>query len=272
LCAGTGESFVSRNNHFQFLLNVLGAGAGISMINLDLKQQFIGRARALSKAPEVFRSTLMTALIAESVGLGVPAEAEYFAAAYGDPAGGDYWNAHLSEPVRVGAFAYLLSVHLPLKPEQLEPAKIAITLALRDAAAAGERLFVGDVTPLLSFETPKRDFNILTNVKVRPRAAVDWLLSKPRREHLVSSSLRNFVDSRSAASTRPRRLTAKGADRFAAEYIEKEKKAGRRPTLKDIEVAAKEANFRGGRQFLRDAFHRAPGVVVKEGRPSKFAN
>ena len=27
----------------------------------------------------------------------------------------------------------------------------------------------------------------------------------------------------------------------------------------------------GGRQYLRDAFRRAPGVVVKEGRPSKLA-
>jgi hypothetical protein len=131
----------------------------------------------------------MTALIADSVGLGVPADVDYFMAAYGDSAGRDYWNAHLSEPMRVGAFAYLLSVHLPLKAEQLEAAKIAITPALRDAAVAGERMFVGDIEPLLAFESPRYEFSVLMNVKVRPRAAVDWLLSKPKREHLVPDSL-----------------------------------------------------------------------------------
>jgi hypothetical protein len=173
--------------------------------------------------------------------------------------------------MRVGAFAYLLSVHLPIKPEQLEATKIAITLALRDAAAAGERLFVGDISPLLAIESPECDFSVLINVKARPRAAVDWLLSKPKREHLVPDSLRSFVDSRSAVSTRPRLLTGKSAERFVAEFIDQEKKAGRRPTLKGVEAAAREANFRGGRQYLRDAFHRAPDVVVKEGRPSKLA-
>jgi hypothetical protein len=237
----------------------------------DLKCTLRERAKALSEQPEIFRSTLMTALIADSVGLGVPAESEYFAAAYGDPAGRDYWNAHLSEAMRVGAFAYLLSVHLPLKPEQLEAAKTAIILALRDAAAAGERLFVGSTAPLLTFEHPNRDFAALLDVKVRPRAAIDWLLSKPKREHLVPSSLRNFVDSRSATPTKPRSLLRKSAERFVAEFIEREKKAGRRPTLKNAEAAAREANLRGGRQFLRDAFHRSPEVVVKEGRPSKRA-
>jgi hypothetical protein len=172
------------------------------MTNPDLKQQFVDRARALSKESEIFRSTLMTALIAESVGLGVPAESEFFAAAYGDPVGRDYWNAHLSEPMRVGAFAYLLSVHLPLNPKQFESAKIAITLALRDAAAAGERLFVGNIAPLLAFESAKRDFSVLINVRVRPRAAVEWLLSKPKREHLIPGSLRTFVEDRSMSSAK----------------------------------------------------------------------
>jgi len=237
----------------------------------NLYDPFRERAKALRNQPEIFRSTLMTALIAESVGLGVPAEAEYFTAAYGDPAGSDYWNAHLSEPMQVGAFAYLLSVHLPLKPEQLEAAKIAIIIALQDAATTGERLFVGDISPLVTFESSKRDLSVLINVKVRPRAAVDWLLSKPKREHLVPGSLRSFVDRRSAASTRPRLVTRKSAEPFVAEFIEREKRAGRRPTLMGVEAAAREANLRGGRHHLRDAFHHHPEIVVKEGRPSKLA-
>jgi hypothetical protein len=79
------------------------------------------------------------------------------------------------------------------------------------------------------------------------------------------------VESRSAVSAQSRPLTRKKADRFAAEFIEREKQAGRRLTLKGLEEAAKEAKLRGGRQYLREAFHRAPDVVVKEGRPSKLA-
>jgi hypothetical protein len=241
------------------------------MTNPDLKQKFVDRARSLSKESENSRSTLMTALIAESVGLGVAGESEYFTPAYGDPTGSDYWNAYLSEPMRVGAFAYLLSVHLPLNPEQFESAKIAITLALRDAAAAGERLFVGNFAPLLAFESAKRDFSVLIDVRVRPRAAVEWLLSKPRREHLIPGSLRIFVKDRSMSSANPRPLTMKNAERFVAKFADEEKKAGRHPTLKGLEAAARKAGLRGGRQYLRDAFHRAPDVVVKEGRPSKLA-
>ncbi len=164
----------------------------------------------------------------------------------------------------------MLSVHLPLKPEQLEAAKIAVTLALRDAAAAGERLFVGSIAPLLMFDRPSGDFVALRDVKVRPRAAVEWLLSKPKREHLVCGSLRSFVENGSEA-TKSRSLTRKSAVRLVAEFVDREKKAGRQPILKGVEAAAREANLRGGRQFLRDAFHRAPDVVVKEGRPSKLA-
>ena len=229
------------------------------------------RAKALTAQPEICRSTLMTTLIAESIALGVSAEDEYFMAAYDDPTGRVYWDAHLSEPMRIGAFAYLLSVHLRYKPEQLEDARVAITRALRDAAAVGERLFVGDIAPLIAFDTGKRDFSRLLDVKVRPRAAADWLLSKPKQEHLVPCSLRSFLEKGSVPVNRPRPLTRRIADRFAAEFMEQEKRAGRRPRINRLEAAATEANLRGGRQYLRDAFHRISDVVVKEGRPSKLA-
>ena len=241
------------------------------MINLRLKQRFVDRARALSKEPEIFRSTLMTALITELVGLGVPAEAEYFEAAYGDPAGRDYWKAHLSEPMRVGAFAYLLSVHLPLKPEQLEATKIAITLALRDAAAAGERLFVGDISPLLALENPECDFSVLINVKARPRAAVDWLLSKPKREHLVPDSLVVLW------TANPRCLLGRGflqgrvLSVSSRSLLIGRKRRGGGLRLRVLRQRPGGLTFAAARQYLRDAFHRAPDVVVKEGRPSKRA-
>ena len=45
---------------------------------------------------------------------------------------------YLSEPMVVGAFVYLLSVHLNVCAQQLESVRIAVTLALQDAAEAGE--------------------------------------------------------------------------------------------------------------------------------------
>jgi hypothetical protein len=88
---------------------------------------------------------LVTSLINETAPFGVRAEADIFEAAY-DATGQDYWQAHLSEPMLVGAFAYLLSVHLLVNAQQLEDARIAIIIALRDAAAADERWFIGDTT------------------------------------------------------------------------------------------------------------------------------
>ena len=64
-------------------------------------------------------------------------------------------------------------------------------------------------------------------------------------------------------------LTEKKAERFVANYINAEQAAGRRPTLVGLEAAAKKANMRGGREYLRAAFRRSPGVEVRRGRPPK---
>jgi hypothetical protein len=245
-----------------------------TMARQTLKEDFLDRAKDLSKEREIYRCTLLTSLISESIPFGVCAEGEFFVAAYGDPAGRAYWDAHLSEPILVGKFAYLSSVHLPLKADQLETVRTAIILALRDAAAAGERWFIGDTAPLLAFEGRTSDFETLVKIKVRPRRAVEWLLSKPKREHLVPSSLRAFLEverDHSAAQTNPPRVTRKNADRFAAEYINGEKAARRRPTLAGFEAAARNAGLRGGREILRDAFRRSPDAIVMEGRPRKLA-
>ena len=61
-----------------------------------LEQQFLDRAKALSNVAEVFRCLEVTLLICEMVAFGVRAEAKIFEAAYGDPSGQKYWDAHLS--------------------------------------------------------------------------------------------------------------------------------------------------------------------------------
>jgi hypothetical protein len=100
------------------------------------------------------------------------------------------------------------------------------------------------------------------------------VLSKPKREHLVLESLRRFLQSggeptNGKAPTAPRPVTEKIAERFVADYIFGEQAAGRCPTLVGLEAAAKKADMRGGREYLRAAFRRSRGAEVRRGRPPK---
>ncbi len=156
-----------------------------------MKQQFLVRAKAMSGLPELFRCQQVTQLLCEMLAVGVRAEAEIFQTVYGDPGGRQYWGAHLSEPIGAYSLAHMLSVHVAGGAEQLEMARIAIMRAFRDAAAAREHWFVGDTS--LAVEDGQTNFAELNKLKVHPRAAVEWLLSKPKREHLVPESLRKFL-------------------------------------------------------------------------------
>jgi hypothetical protein len=249
---------------------------GIQTMNDDraLEQRFLDRAKALSNVAEVFRCSKVTLLICDMVAFGVRAEAKIFEAAYGDPSGQKYWDAHLSEPIQVYTLAHVLSAHLAKQAEQVEMARIAIIRAFRDAAEAGERWFTGDTTPLLAVEDGQTNFEGLTKIKLHPRPAVEWLLSKPKRVHLVPTSLQRFLQSggepiNAKAPTARRPFTKKTAERFAADHINSEQAAGRSPTLRGLEAAAKNAGMRGGREYLRAAFHGSCRVEVRRGRPPK---
>ena len=236
-----------------------------------LERRFLDRAKALTNVAEVFRCLQVTMLICDMVAFGVRAEAKIFEAAYGEPSGQKYWDAHLSEPIRVYTLAHVLSAHLADQAEQVEMARIAIIRAFRDAAEAGERWFTGDITPLLAVEDGQTNFEGLAKIKLYPRPAVEWLLSKPKREHLVPTSLRRFLQSggepTNAKVTARRPVTEKIAERFAAHYINSEQAAGRSPTLRGLEAAAKSADMHGGREYLRAAFRRSRRV--RRGRPPK---
>ena len=67
--------------------------------------------------------------------------------------------------------------------------------------------------------------------------------------------------------TARRLVTEKIAEHFAAHYINSEQAAGRSPTLRGLEAAAKSADMHGGREYLRAAFRRLRRV--RRGRPPK---
>jgi hypothetical protein len=235
-----------------------------------LEQQLLDRAKALTNVAEVFRCSQVTLLICEMVAFGVRAEAKIFEAAYGEPSGQKYWDAHLSEPVRVYTLAHVLSAHIAEHAEQLEMARIAIIRAFRDAAEAGESWFTGDTTPISAVEDNQNSIEGLAKIKLNPRPAVEWLLSKPMREHLVPTSLQRFLQSSINANEVPtarRPVTEKIAKRFVTEYIKSEEAAGSSPTLRSLEAAAKSAHMHGGREYLRAAFRQSRRV--RRGRPPK---
>ena len=239
-----------------------------------LKQQVLGRAKSLSDLPEVFRGPQVTQAICDALAVGLHSAAEIFQAAYGDPGGQEYWAAYLSEPMPVYSFAYALSAHVAERADQLETARIAIIGAFHDAAEFGETWFSGDLAPLLALKRGQDNFEELAELKVHPRAAVEWLLSKPRRRYLIPESLRTFLESCEesiANKTTParRHVTKRIAEQFAANYIRTEQTSGRRPSLVGLEAAAKDARMHGGREYLRAAFRRSLGAQVKRGRPSK---
>jgi hypothetical protein len=153
------------------------------------------------------------------------------------------------------------------KAEQLNMARSAIVLAFRDAAAAGEHWFVGDISLLLAVEDGQINFDSLINIKVHPRAAVEWLLSKPKRKHLIPGSLRMFLQSSGVPVAARRPLSERTAERFVPRFINDEMAAGRRPTLSRLEAAARQAGMRGGRNYLRTVFRRH--MDVRRGRPSR---
>ncbi len=231
-----------------------------------LKQKILAQAKALSGLAEVYRCRQLTLLVANTLALGISMEKEIFRAVYGDPQGRKYWQAQLSEPIGVYTLAYTLSVHLAENVQQVEMATIAIIRAFRDAAEAGELTFIGDISPLLAVKDLQTNFTELKEIKVEPRGAVEWLLGKPKREHLVPASLRRFLGP-SPMAARP--ISKKTAKRFVDDFIRVEQEAGRSPTLTRLESAAKKAGLRGGREDLREAFRQSPYVDVHRGRPQK---
>jgi excisionase family DNA binding protein len=135
------------------------------------KRRILACAAALCSQPEGVRCEHVTELI--RMGRGINIEREIFEAAYGDPRGRKYWEAHLSKGLTDEALADLLSAHL----QDTEESQNAIIDALDSCRRSSVFLLDAD-----------------------PEARVRWLLTKPKRAHLVPSSLRLFLSSKNSTS------------------------------------------------------------------------
>jgi hypothetical protein len=158
-----------------------------------VKQRFLEQAKALSGLSKSARYRAVTQLICDAVAFGIRDEAEIFRAAYGDPHGKDYWDAYLAVAIPVSELASVLSTHTSKNFDELVYRRFASLLAFRRAAEAGERWFVGATESILAVEEFGETYDGLSKLRVQPRAAVEWLLSKSIFEHLVPESLHRFL-------------------------------------------------------------------------------
>jgi hypothetical protein len=140
------------------------------------KDKILDRAAAAFLLPEGIRCERVKELMRDAAFSGLNIEAEIFEAAYGDPRGTEYWKSHLSEVLAIESLADLLSVHLVQRDQNIEQTQSAIISTLYAAINRFE------IPPLLG----------VSHGEIEPSSAVKFLLSKPKREHLVPQSLRRL--------------------------------------------------------------------------------
>jgi hypothetical protein len=146
------------------------------------------------------RHTFVTSLIGQARSEGFEIDAKFYSAAgYRDA--NEYWHVAMSEPMNALSFAQLLAVHLsdPVTSDN-SVLNMNIESAFCLALKTGEPWFIR--VPY----APERGPSDLNRLMLHPRTAAEWLLSMPRRGHLVPPGLRAFLESskREGITRRPR--------------------------------------------------------------------
>lgn len=146
-------------------------------------------ADAPAFAKERIRYEIATSRIAGSrlTGIGTSDEDIFVGAGHRDAH--EYWQDAMSEPMYVLSFAHLLKQH------QDDPSgdpnnllQISIESALCFARKTGETWFITDP------HNPERGPDDLNRLMLHPHRAAEWLLSLPKRKHLVPPALRAFLE------------------------------------------------------------------------------
>ena len=138
----------------------------------------------------------------------------------------EFWEVELSEPMECEAFAHTLAIHFLVITERpsvsdedrkkfgpaamcvVDGMRAGVRKALRDARSYSEPWFMDIPAPAPNSKLdenygfgfvprgivvvppePPSDGIDLSKLRVRPRAAVEWMLASPKRRHLVPPSL-----------------------------------------------------------------------------------
>ncbi len=142
----------------------------------------------------------------------------------------EFWDIELSEPMACEVLAHSLAVHFmviehkldgtvedqkasgPKAMQTIEIVKASVRAALRQARVDGEPWFmtVSEPQPNSKLDAkawfgfvpsdtvvippePQTDGIDLSKLKVRPRAAAEWMLAMPKRQHLLPPSLKTYL-------------------------------------------------------------------------------
>jgi hypothetical protein len=188
----------------------------------------LAQASQLANSPERVRSTIVTTLIGQARSEGWLDREEEICKAAGYPSADDYWRTKMSEAMKALSFAHLLAVHqldpteqlsvasrrprrysntTPFDPERTQ-VRALVDSALLRALEASETWFIG-AAPVHGRAATLSDLNAL---KLHPRAAAEWLLSRPRWQQLVPSGLRAF---RERSNSPPAEHQAPGSETTA---------------------------------------------------------
>jgi hypothetical protein len=160
------------------------------------REQLLAQAKATQSFEPVAQRNAVNKLIFESVLSRTCTSVEILEAAYGDPQGHRYWELWLFEPLPIYQFVELLALDsaaangVPVLDRYL----FQIFERLRAAAEAGETLFIGDTSPLIT-ETWSSSALHNSALAVRPREAIAWMHRNPNARHLVPTVLAGVAES-----------------------------------------------------------------------------
>jgi hypothetical protein len=134
------------------------------------------------------------------------------------------------------------------------------------------RIEDGEIRPVKRHYLALDDRGELDPIRTKIRTVDLYSVAMDRGE--LTKFLMRLSPERSMAETnltQKRQLTMPNASKVAVEFIENERNAGRKPSLKKLEAEASE-KYIGGRKWLRDAFKKKMallGLRVHPGRPTE---
>jgi len=162
--------------------------------------QFRASLAYTAKQPEFVRSDMTLVHLQHLVSSPYLSMDECLSAIYGTPK--IFWEIECSEPVKWSRFIELFRVLLLEGKRTIHaPAvSMAIAGAMLDAYRENADFFVGDVAAL---EHAQYGWQVKSDtLKIHVRKAGLWLMSKPKRAHLVPANFRAFIDAPASGAPR----------------------------------------------------------------------